>query len=621
MSKRRINNLLSRDDIGGRELGKILITSLVNDLNQLRDENKKRLFEDEEFIRAEQSLTSPLQWRIYSSYKALYNGITDAFNYMQAMRQQFLNGFNELAWQIDGVQRAEYLLTFSYYQTPIILTQKQYDDLKNGVEKRIGKFKESYAEIMFATLDAFISDEKQAPKDLVAEFEKAKKIIIKDKELEKQYINAYELGYYTLPDGRRSDKMSDEEWHEALEEEYLKTHKLYINGELASYKETLKQYKADSEAKGQKLFYLGAEETRKELEAIAKTEIEATDEKIMDTLKRAIDDTLFQYGELEELMETLLDMNSNKTKWHLYEEPPEPITLMDLLIFCVDEGMGAEKGEQRKIINLLKKEAPEIFQIVNDYIEQHIDKAKGLKATQYYKDIITQDELAKIGYIGYENANKADTLDIIDAIKDNKDYEGTQALKVAKTIGFNKDIAILVNPDSNVLDSKGNYLYGKSVETFVEKFGEITKDVIDNLDGAREVLIIPSLEKLYAYNELIKIISDVFGVENLKEPATMDMSDIETRLRTYNNLIYSIYYGVGGDEKRKNERREFIKKAFIPIDYEALKPTKQAIEEVTAELDGLEHVVETFKKLKYLDDYINKLATIGKDEGANNEKY
>lgn len=620
MSKRRINNLLSRDDIGGRELGKILITSLVNDLNQLGEENKKRLFEDEEFIKAEQSLTSPLQWRIYSTYKALYNGITDAFNYMQAMRQQFLNGFNELAWQIDRMQRAEQLLTFSYYQTPLILTQKQYDDLKSDVEKNMGKFKESYAELLFETLDAFISDEKQAPKDLVAEFEKAKKIIIKDKELEKQYINAYELGYYTLPDGRRNDEMSKAEWQEALEEEYLKTHSLTINGEPQGYTETLKRYSIDSKTKGYKLFYLGAEETRKELEAIAKTKIEATDEEIMDTLYWAINDSLNQHNKLEKLMADLLDM-SNSTTWHLYEEPPEPITLMDLLIFCVDEGMGAEKEKQRKIINLLKKEAPGIFQIVNDYIEQHIDKAKGLKATQYYKDLITHDELTKIGYIGYENATKASNRTIIEAIIENKAYEGTQALKVAKTIGFNKDIAILVNPDSNVLDSKGNYLYGKSVETYLESLGDTTQEQIENISVAKEILIAPALKRIYAYNELIKIISDVFGVENLKEPATMDISDLETRIRAYNNLIYTLYYIVGGDEKRKTEKRSFIKLAFIPIDYEALKPTKQAIEEVTAELDGLEHVVETFKKLKYLDDYINKLATIGKDEGANNEKY
>ena len=76
-------------------------------------------------------------------------------------------------------------------------------------------------------------------------------------------------------------------------------------------------------------------------------------------------------------------------------------------------------------------------------------------------------------------------------------------------------------------------------------------------------------------------------------------------------MLYMFYAEVYGTQEEKDRKRELIKEIFCPVDYEELKPTAEAIEAVTAELDKLGFSTEARKKLKKFDSLIEKLCERG----------
>lgn len=85
----------------------------------------------------------------------------------------------------------------------------------------------------------------------------------------------------------------------------------------------------------------------------------------------------------------------------------------------------------------------------------------------------------------------------------------------------------------------------------------------------------------------------------------------ESQLDALNSQLYMLYGDVYGTDADKERKRGIIKEVFQPIDYEALKPTEEAVEAVTAELDRLGFSTEARKKLKKFDALIERLCERG----------
>ena len=85
----------------------------------------------------------------------------------------------------------------------------------------------------------------------------------------------------------------------------------------------------------------------------------------------------------------------------------------------------------------------------------------------------------------------------------------------------------------------------------------------------------------------------------------------ESQLNALNNQLYMLYGDVYGTDADKERKRDIIKEVFQPINLDELKPTAEAIETVTAELDRLGFSTEARKKLKKFDTLIERLCERG----------
>ena len=166
------------------------------------------------------------------------------------------------------------------------------------------------------------------------------------------------------------------------------------------------------------------------------------------------------------------------------------------------------------------------------------------------------------------------------------------------------------------MDEQGDYIEQKSPLLFFQSLYTLEGDgdKIAELQGYIDTLINPALGYLYAFNTLMEIIGKVYDLPELAEVACFDTSLFESKMSGFNGMLYIFYHNVYGNEAEKQHKRAIIKEAFRPLETETLKPSQEAIEEITAELTKLGLSSDARKKLKYLDAFIDRL--MNSREGA-----
>lgn len=615
-NKNQLKNLLKKKGWTGEEVGKLLIASMLNDIKQQGQKDKEPLFSQSDFEQMESSLTSDRDYLTYGVYRDLYSSIIDSFNRGQGLYQQFFNGFSRLFAELREVENADHAEQ-SIENTPLIMTESQYKRLEAEAVKTLSGYKDSFCNLMFHCLENFLeAEEADAKKEAPAVWdalEATKKIPATGNRFLPLYNETYGEGYYQLPDGRRSDKMTLEEWQETLTAEFLKTHKLTINGEPATAEETVQHYNQNRLIKSYELFFKGAEAIRAELMERTGKAPDLTDEE----LEEALEDTIDYVGRAgfnpnaEEIAEAL-DF-STPTEWHTYEEPPEGLTLYDLLELYPEEFRGAFDADEKEALQHLKKDAPALYDALKAYIESKVPQARGLKPNQLHKDIITWGELAKTGLIGCKGLIEPTDSQIIEFATEGEDTTENKSKRFRTGL---KGIAILKHPAPHQTDENGDYIEQKSPLHFFNSLYSLEGDgeKIEELHGFIDSLIYPALGYLYAFNALTEILGGVYDLPELAEVARYDTTLFESKMNGYNGILYIFYHNVYGNEAEKQHKRAIIKEAFSPLDAESLKPSQEAIEEITAELTKLGLSSEARKKLKYLDAFIDRLMNSG--EGA-----
>ena len=615
-NKNQLKNLLKKKGWTGEEVGKLLIASMLNDIKQQGQKDKEPLFSQSDFEQMESSLTSDRDYLTYGVYRDLYSSIIDSFNRGQGLYQQFFNGFSRLFAELREAENADHAEQ-SIENTPLIMTESQYNRLKAEAVQTYSGYKDSFCNLMFHCLDNFLEAEdadikREAPAVWEA-LEATKKIPATGNRFLPLYNETYGEGYYQLPDGRRSDKMTLEEWQETLTAEFLKKHKLTINGEPATAEETVQAYNQDRLIKSYELFFKGAEAIREELLKRTGKATELTDEE----LEEALEDTIDYVGRAgfnpnaEEIAEAL-DF-STPTEWHTYEEPPEGLTLYDLLELYPEEFRGAFDADEKEALQHFKKDAPALYDALKAYIESKVPQARGLKPNQLHKDIISWGELAKTGLIGCKDLIEPTDSQIIEIATEGENTTENKSKRLRTGL---RGIAILKHPAPYQIAENGDYIEPKSPLYFFQSLYTLEGDgeKIEELHGFIDSLMYPALGYLYAFNALMEILGGVYDLPELAEVAKYDTTLFESKMSGYNGMLYLFYHNVYGNEAEKQHKRAIIKEAFRPLEAESLKPSQEAIAEITAELTKLGLSSEARKKLKYLDAFIDRLMNSG--EGA-----
>ena len=610
-NKYQLDKLLKKKGWTGKEVGQLLIASMLNDIKQQGQGEKTPLFSQSDFEKMESSLNSDFDYISYGVYRDLYSSIIDSFNRGQGLYQQFYNGFSRLFSELREVQTADNAQKAND-DTPLIMTESQYKRLEAEAVKTLRGYKESYYSLLFYVLEKFLDAGDEAPEPIRTAIEATKEIPAEKITFSRSYNEQMGEGYYSLPDGRRSDQMTSEEWQKTLEEEILRTHKLTINGEPASTEETIREYNGDRLIKSYELFFKGAKAIRELVLERTGKELDSTDEEIEEALNDTIDYVWkASYNPNAEQIAEALDF-STPTEWHTYEELPEGLTAYDLLDLITDSSRYRETDE-KKHLKAFKTEYKELYTALNAYIEENVPNARGLKPNQLYKDIVSWGELADAGIIGYSSLIQPDDRKIVQIWTEGEDTTENKSKRLRTGL---RGIAILRNPASYQTDENGDYIEEKSPLKFFQSLytlegdGDKTAEINSYIDN----LIYPALSYLYAFNSLMEIIGKVYDLPELEEVARYDTSLFENKMSAFNGMLYFFYHDVYGNEAEKQHKRAIIKEVFRPLETETLKPSQEAIEEITTELTKLGLSSDARKKLKYLDAFIDRL--MNSREGA-----
>lgn len=559
---RRISRLLKKQSWTGKEVGQLLMASLVRDIQRSSNPRLQPLFTPEEFAEMENSLKDDYEWRYYNVYADLHRTTLEAYNRLYGVNQQFSNGMYKINMEIRELQHDEDTKN-SLRNIPLIVTEEQYNRYRDFAIEATGSLKESFNALLMHTIDKCCEQGVDVPAGIRTELDKLKEKPVKGDRYTEQYNLLYGNGYYVLPDGTRSDSYSEDGWKELIAKRYADR----LGLEFKTTEELLQFVKDEREEQiheAQKLFFKGGEYVKDLLGKKGKHTAEEYEEALYRIVRlTSLRDCIDAKGTAMEEIEEYLGMAINECKWVYYDSLPAGTTEYDLLGVYYDRYIS---GEENALADM-KKDFPALYNSVKEYLEGLLPELKALKANQRGKEVVTWKRLCEAGVIGYEDILTPNDW----TIAEYSPVDGINSWR-----GSFNSFAIVKNPREDQVDSNGDFIekvnpfYG-SVNS-IEELG-VDEDTIDVLHSHYDRLIIPAMRYLYAYNEMIKIYADVYDVPDYVEAMSFDMGNIEDMVEAYNRLLYIFHANINEDGKRA-----VIREAFRDIDIESLKPTKEAIE-------------------------------------------
>lgn len=590
MKPQSIKTLLKKKSWTGRDVGTALLMGLAHDI---KNKGKKAapLFPQEDLDRMTATLTTEPQVTAYRVYLAIYEAIVTNFNKNQASIQQFYNGYYRYLLALRSASQAEDALRHSE-NYPLILTQAQYDRIVQEERHRLRSTSASFASIMFYLLEDYMNDLDQAPQAIRAAIEATRREPVTNGRILAGYNIDTEAGYYSLPDGRRSDRMSSEEWQKALgldlEEPDLwgepimavrqawrfECWRLMYEGE-----EAIKEAFREKVSKDFAAYSVTIPELFKALESLSEGITERVGDRALAIAKK------------------LVDMPSSNATWHYYEAPPEDLTKFDVLEELLERYTGAlatftaVHGEPVKEINPrsqlkeFREDYPAVYSALKDFIEENIAASRGLMANQQLKPITTWGELADLGIPSFKRLVEVSSHDITAHYTSGKDTG--KKLQARRRIVYN-GVAVLTNASSSQVDSQGNYIEPEDWYADTSSIIALAKDKAeaDYTRALLEVFVTPALRYILAFNAFIEIVANTYDLDFIKI-AQEPLSYQKDRVEALNNLIYMFYATVYGTEAEKAEKRKLIKSVFAPVHVDALAPSQERIDLIAEHLTDL----------------------------------
>lgn len=607
----------------GEEVGKALLTSTILDIKYRNDPDYKPILSQADFEIMENSLSTDEDYLVYGVYKDIYGSILDAYNRGQGFFQQFYNGYSRftnyfyLCLQADDAVR-------HFDEYPLVMTRSQYERCKEKAGEKLKAVRESFGSVLFHVLSYFMAYTEEAPESVREAIKAAKQEIVTNQRILSVYKKIYGSGYYRLPDGRRSDEMSLLEWQKALHDTWFKLYCPNKRKKERTVEGVYRNYCDDRLLKSYRLFYNGITGIKQRYKELVGKEMPELSDREEFLLLRALEDLPGFYGEknqnenekssvplysLEVFLSGLIEGHVlGVVEWLAYEESPK-ITKYQVLTEGLELCDGARgnrdvEGFQYPLDEFMA-DYPALYKALEAYLKKIIPAFREMNSSDYLDEAISRGELADVGIANYREL----TVPTVDHIVNW--YAGEAEGKVSSDrYSFQRrancgGIAIIQEPAKEQIDENGDYKkasYPVSVtwNLYSLAASEIQKE---ELDFCQNNLFKPALRFLYAFNALMKIIGAVYDIADM-EAIRLSTETFESQLNSFNNLIYIFYGKVYGSMEDKKLKRKLIKELFPPVDIEGLKPTKEAIEAVTAELRDLGFTLQARKKLKNFDRYI-----------------
>lgn len=567
-----INKLLSQSTWKGKEVGKAVLLTLI-ELNKTEAETKP-LFSKEDIRKMVKGLANEHERDIYNRYVDLNNAIIGMSMLTEGYLQQAYHGYFKHLLTLMDLHRAQdsQRITENY---PVIMTEKQYQDHYARAQKETREWRASFKDIILELLGQYTTDRKdkpKMPKPIKDALEALKKEPVTSEFILSRINEHYGLGYRQLPDGRRSDQMSTEEWRQAVEEILTARHNITIDGRPATFEETMREV-------GEQRLILN---WRRAYEAESPVNMEDLD-----------------LEEREEL---------SGITWHTYETPPEGLTKWDIIAGDWDmtelyagayrEHAGHEDEYFREFI----KDFPKLFTTLKEELAKYkgLEKIAETKPANYLKEAITYGELADAGIWHYQNMTTPSHWEVVERAG-QPGYRKLNGIAILKEDTYSKSVTH-IDENGYFIDPYKNHLLEKIMETDPAK-----------LNGTTEALLMEGLRLVLAYNTIMDIFAEVYSTPELKH-LKKDEGHFKGILGAFNNLTMSLYASVKGNDEEQQEQRTRLKEIYPTIDLEALRPTEETISKVKAKIadKGVTEVFSSGSQENSIHNYILELAGISR---------
>lgn len=549
MARRDINTLFTKKGWTGAELGRLEIATVMKAyqraLNGEADPQPEISRED--FNRMVKTLEDPAQGKIYNGYLSVHDWISRASLLAMSQEQQAQLRFNELATPIEVAETAEQLYQY-IAELPVIMTEKQYKELVDKKTQEvlhpdeIGIYLNMFNLIQEA-IDYYVgllSRDPRKKNPLKPLKKKLEKELVTDPRILSRYNEVMSNGYYTLPDGRRSDEMTEEEWRKALAPE-VREALLMQEGNPEVISAQANSISFERKIQVARDLYNGM------------TEEEAYNA----STQRDRESGLFQ-----------------KTEWHLYEDPPKDLSKWEILA-------SGELGEYYPSLNgdapsgvefedaltedaiAFKKEFPSVVDAILKDMDKIIDSsASSIPVEQWYNYYVDWAVLHELDAYGFRAMYTGDS-----AIFENNRralYNGIAILRPSDILNKSKRI-----------DANGYYTPPK-IEQVVEGLSLLSYSpekenyarLTSGLELARKTLI-DSVYWLTGYNTAVDLVADYYEVDELRI-ACISTENLLTRIQAFNDLVATLYMRIKltdyENEEVKAKKLAVLQDVFYPID-------------------------------------------------------
>lgn len=567
-----IDKLLKKKGWTGSELGRLQIVTTLKGLQKVIDgEESPETVVSRTDIRKMLDTLDPVEGAVYNGYIAIHEWFRLTFPAATATEQAAHLNYAKFSELITIASITEEIYQY-ISELPAIMTQKQYEDLvarrKNEILHPDG---EPIGFNLFNLLEQAILYE-------VSQTEKnpRKKTLLKPlkKKLEKELVTdqhilsrynevSGENGYFTLPDGRRSDQMTNEEWQAAVAE----------YGKEPTTEERQEYLRKRFFAKND-LVYSGMEET----EADIKAEEVATE-----------------------------GLSDSFTEWHNYETPPADLNKWEILK-CYDlyewyislsgecyEGKSFEESLLEDI-EAFKKEFPELVEVILKDMERFIKGASSIPNEEWINTIYEWEDLYSMDFYDFRK----------DYVSDFEIFDGN------KRALFN-GVAILRPSDlldrSMRIDKETGYYQPPEIRGIGSRYG-LEAYFTDNEDYAENVEALETtrkqlLDNLYfmnGWNTALDLIAKAFNIEEIKV-GKLRLDYLKSMIESYNALVKNLYRKIKEmdypDKELQEKKLEVLKDILCPIDLDRIKIPKEQIEKAKADMEGFKAFMEESKDLRY----------------------
>lgn len=593
-----VRKLIRKRQKTGKDIGRLLMFFLMGDIERASGTEKSPPMTSEEFYSAEVDFYAHLNsddveaWKqdkektAYNALSRLYESASTTYNYAIDRYWQFSAGFLRLYSELEKIAESEKAQRLSD-RKPAIMTAAQYEAAKKKAAETLREGRESYYSLLFRLLDGLLykAETMKLPNPLLDALEAAKNEPVKGK----QSLTAYNArrGYFAVEyGGGRSDQMTREEWQQAvintwefcggavnttlempLNEKWQMTRKWRIR---EAYRLFFRQEEA-----GEILYNAGTY-----LMFNSREEIEAA-------LFKGFIDLDFPRGErlgyppgILEGLTRALSYCSAPLRWQGYGSAAAGATTADLLDFIAKAAFSEEvlsfKDGQEKHFAAFKKDFPQLYNALHSYITARIPQAEQhSEGETIFEEFIDRAGLEARGIAIREPINR----EIIEAAT------GKPATS--------EEIAILQSAERE-----------DHVEQDAADWLQSLKGKEDDLRDNAPAYIYPALGYIYAYNELVKIIEQVYDLPNFAAIARRGTATLEEKIQNYNSLLHITYHDVVGSDEEKEQKREFIKRAFPELDAKAAMPSEGAIKMTAAQIKKIGLTKQADRAYRYLDDFI-----------------